>query len=217
MGHHIQGHNNKLLGRGGVTLGHCREKPCKESRQGAACWERSGHCNAKNVVYGSEVSYTDPTTNQKVDFRGKPKRVYTGCTVDLKRRVAEHRTSLNPSTKPFTNKKTGETRSVQQLNDDKKKKSTLAAHVWEVRANNLIPTVEWFIQQRSTAYTPGDHWCGICLGEATLICFADPETSLNKRTEMRQACRHKWKYKYQWERSSPSVILLGLLRPCRVK
>ena len=40
------------------------------------------------------------------------------------------------------------TRSVQQLNDDKKRKSTLAGHVWEVRANNLIPTVEWFIQEK---------------------------------------------------------------------
>ena len=122
-------------------------------------------------------------------------RIYTGGTVDLKRRVAEHRTTLNPSTKPFTNRRTGVTRSVQQLNDDKKKKSTLAAHVWEVRANNLIPTVEWFIQQRSIAYKPGDHWCGICLGETTLICFADPNTTLNKRSELWQGCRHKWKYK----------------------
>ena len=46
MGHHIQAHNNKLLGRGGATLGACIERPCRESAQGA-CWEASGHCNAK--------------------------------------------------------------------------------------------------------------------------------------------------------------------------
>ena len=160
----------------------------------------------KNVVYGSAVTYTDPASGQKVDFRGKPKRIYTGGTVDLKRRVAEHRTTLNPSTKPFTNRRTGVTRSVQQLNDDKRKKSTLAAHVWEVRDNNLIPTVEWFIQQRSTAYKPGDHWCGICLGETTLICFADPETTLNKRSELRQGCQHKAKYKLSKRHRPPSHV-----------
>ena len=100
------------------------------------------------MVYGTEVTYTD-LSGQKVDFKGKPKRLYTGCTVYLKSRVAQHRTTFNPSVKPFTNKKTGEVKSIQQLNDDKRKKSTLAAHVWEVRAHNLIPTVEWFIQQRS--------------------------------------------------------------------
>ena len=78
------------------------------------------------------MSYIDPASGQKVDFKGKPKRLYTGCTVDLKSRVAQHRTSFNPSVKPFTNRKTGEVKSVQKLNDDKRKKSTLAAHVWEV-------------------------------------------------------------------------------------
>ena len=140
------------------------------------------------------MTYTDPS-GQKVDFKGKSKRVYAGSTIDLKRRVAEHRTTFNPSAKPFTNRKTGVTKSVQELNDAKKTKSTLAAHVWDVRANNLTPTIEWSIQLRSTVYQPGHHWCGICLGEATLICFADPEESLNKRTELRQGSRHKAKYK----------------------
>ena len=107
------------------------------------------------MVYGSAVTYTDPASGQKVDFKGKSKRIYAGCTIDLKRRVAEHRTTFNPSVKPFTNKKTGEVKSIQQLNDDKRKRYTLAAHVWEVRAHNLIPTVEWLIQQRSTVYKPG--------------------------------------------------------------
>ena len=97
------------------------------------------------MVYGGAVTYTDPA-GQKVDFKGKSKRIYAGCTIDLKRRVAEHRTTFNPSTKPhtFINKNgVTETKSIQQLNDAKKTKSTLAAHVWDVRANNLTPTVEW--------------------------------------------------------------------------
>ena len=157
-------------------------------------------------AHGGEVTYTDPATGQKVDYKGKSKRLYTGSTVDLKARVAQHRTSFNPSTKPFTNKKTGETKSIQQLNDAKKKRSTLAAHVWEVRAHNISPTVEWLIQQRSTVYGPGDHWCGICLGETTLICFADPDTSLNKRTELRQGCRHRWKFKLTNHHRPPSHV-----------
>ena len=36
---------------------------------------------------------------------------------------------------------------------------------------------------RSTVYEPGHNWCGICL------------ESLNKRTELRQGCRHKAKFK----------------------
>ena len=184
-----------------MGLGPCSERPCRESkaRQGA-CWEASGHCNAKNVVYGAAVTYTDPQDPQgrKVDFRGKSKRTYAGCTIDLKRRVAEHRTTFNPSTKPhtFTNKNgVVETKSIQQLNDAKRTKSTLAAHVWDVRDSGLSPTVKWSILLRSSAYEPGHHWCGICLGEVTLICFANPEESLNKRTELRQGCRHKAKFK----------------------
>ena len=88
-----------------------------------------------------------------------------------------------------------ETKSIQQLNDAKRTKSTLAAHVWDVRDSGLSPTVEWSILLRSSVYEPGHHWCGICLGEVTLICFADPEESLNKRTELRQGCRHKAKFK----------------------
>ena len=198
MGHHIQAHNNKLLGRGGTTLGPCSERPCMESRQGP-CREVSGHCNAKNVVYGAMVTYTDPQNqNQKVDFKGKSKRTYVGSTVDLKRRVDEHKTSFKPSTKAhtFTNKNgVVITRSIQQLNDKKRTRSTLAAHVWEVRDSGLSPIVEWSILQRSNAYQPGDHYCGICLWEVTLICFADQEESLNKRTELKQGCRHKAKFK----------------------
>ena len=105
---------------------------------------------------------------------------------------------VNPSTKPhtFTNKNgVVETKSIQQLNAAKRTKSTLAAHVWEVRDSGLSPNVEWSILLRSNAYQPGDHYCGICLGEVTLICFADPEESLNKRNELRQGCRHKTKFK----------------------
>ena len=168
----------------------------RESRQGP-CWEASGHCNAKNVVYGAAVTYADPQ-GRKVDFKGKSKRTYAGSTVNLKRRVAEHRTSFNPSTKAhtFTNKNgVVETKSIQQLNAAKRTKSTLAAHVWEVRDSGLSPIVEWSILLRSSAYQPGDHYCGICLGEVTLICFADPEESLNKRTELKQGCRHKARFK----------------------
>ena len=190
MGHHIQGHNSMLLGQSNaVTLGPCAEKPCKEARQGQPCWEASAHCNARDVVYGGEVTYED-ATGQKVDFRGKAKRVYTGCTVNLKKRVAEHRTSFNPSTKPSRKGK-----SVQQLNDEKRKRSTLAAHVWDARANGVSPVVKWFIQERARVYRPGDEYCGLCLGETVLICFGDPATSLNKRTELRQGCRHRWRHK----------------------
>ena len=82
------------------NLGPCSERPCRESTQGA-CWEASGHCNAKNVVYGAKVTYEDQQ-GRRVDFKGKSKRTYAGCTTDLKRRVAEHRTSFNPSTRAFT-------------------------------------------------------------------------------------------------------------------
>ena len=115
-----------------------------------------------------------------------------------------HRTSFNPSTKPSM--RSGTLKSIQQLNDEKKKKSTLSAHIWDARAHNISPTVKWFIQERSSVYQAGDNWCGLCLGETTLICFADPETSLNKRTELRQGCRHKAKYKLTNHHRPPSYV-----------
>ena len=186
------------------TVAYITKRPCRKSRQGP-CWEVSGHCNAKNVVYGAAVTYTD-SQNRKVDFKGKSKRTYTGSTIDLKRRVAEHRTSFNPSTKPhtFTNKNgVVETKSIQQLNAAKRTKSTLAAHVWEVRDSGLSPTVEWSILLRSTVYEPGHNWCGICLGEVTLICFANPEESLNKRTEV---CGPRVGSTRQWPLSNRGMV-----------
>ena len=120
------------------------------------------------------MSPIDPATGQEVNFKGKASRLYTGSTTDLKRRVGEHRTTFKPSVKA-SKKKT-----IDQLNATKRKASGLAAHIWELKGSGLSYAIDWHIQHRSSVYKPGDNWCGICLSETTVICYSDPEVSLNK-------------------------------------
>ena len=184
--------NRRVLQGGESPLGHCGDNPCRERQQTGRCWERDGYCNAKNVVYGCWVTPLDPNNNNlPVVYKGQPRRLYGGCTVNFKQRVAAHRTSFNPSTRA-TNKN-----SIAQLNAKKRKETKLAAHIWELRDQGLNYSTEWFIQHRAHRYHPGAKYCGLCVGETAEILFSDEAVSLNSRDELHNGCVHKWRHKLQ--------------------
>ena len=192
IGRHIMSSNRRVLQGGESPLGHCGDNPCRERQQTGRCWERDGYCNAKNVVYGCWVTPLDPNNNNlPVVYKGQPRRLYGGCTVNFKQRVAAHRTSFNPSTRA-SNKN-----SIAQLNAKKRKETKLAAHIWELRDQGLNYSTEWFIQHRAHRYHPGAKYCGLCVGETAEILFSDEAVSLNSRDELHNGCVHKWRHKLQ--------------------
>ena len=67
--------------------------------------------------------------------------------------------------------------------------------MWE---NNLNPNppIKWEIVKLVDAYKPGDKSCELCLAEKVAIGRnADDPDSLNKRSELAAACRHRARYK----------------------
>ena len=57
--------------------------------------------------------------------------------------------------------------------------------------------ITWNVQSKAHTYKPGSRRCDLCLQEKLEICLADPEKTLNTRSEMVSKCRHKRKYTLQ--------------------
>ena len=52
-------------------------------------------------------------------------------------------------------------------------------------------TVTWQILARASSFNPTTGMCRLCLKEKFLIMFAPTTASLNMRSEIYSACRHK--------------------------
>jgi len=55
--------------------------------------------------------------------------------------------------------------------------------------------IKWEIAKKATPYKCGTRYCNLCITEKTVILLADPETLLNKRSEIISCCRHRKKYR----------------------
>ena len=74
-------------------------------------------------------------------------------------------------------------------------KTSLSQKVWELKDKEEDFTVSWSIKARSSSYMCGSRKCDLCLTEKFEILKSDPMSSLNKRSEMANKCRHMNKYK----------------------
>ena len=91
----------------------------------------------KEVVYGVKVTPIDPSSGREVSFKEDPYKIYTGNTIDLKKRRYQHNTSFNPSKSPSKNNRGQVIKTIDQLNENKRKKLTLAGHIWDLRDAGL--------------------------------------------------------------------------------
>ena len=74
-------------------------------------------------------------------------------------------------------------------------KTRLAQHVWQHKWANIPFEITWKIQRKSFPYANGARKCDLCLSEKLEIIRSNPRTSLNKRTEIANKCRHRSKFK----------------------
>ena len=54
--------------------------------------------------------------------------------------------------------------------------------------------VDWSIKARGHPFSSGGRACDLCLTEKLVILTADPNTTLNKRDELLETCRHRRKH-----------------------
>ena len=121
-----------------------------------------GNCQATGVVYQASV---------KEILTGKVE-TYTGATSRrFKDRLYEHRTDMN--------------------NEDGKTKTALSAHIWSLKEKGIEYEVKWKIKYRGPDYNPLTKKCRICLKEKHYIMYDRGGSTLNKRSEVFNTCRHK--------------------------
>ena len=70
----------------------------------------------------------------------------------------------------------------------------LSKHVWNLKAHGLDNNLPWEIQEKASLYQCDSKRCDLCLSEKVSMICADPDTLLNKRTELISKCRHRNKF-----------------------
>ena len=74
-----------------------------------------------------------------------------------------------------------------------KQPTRLSAHTWSLKDNTTDFKIDWKIVERSTPYNPITKKCRVCLKEKFYIMYDEPGSTLNKRQEVFNTCRHRKK------------------------
>ena len=77
----------------------------------------------------------------------------------------------------------------------KRHQTELSRLVWRLKDEGHILVIKWSIVGNAKLYSSGAMHCQLCLAEKLAILWADPDTMLNKRSELVAKCRHRNKYK----------------------
>ena len=96
---------------------------------------------------------------------------YVGVAANFKSRFRGHRTSLN--------------------NPAYKNKSTLSTFVWKLKEEEKNFNLKWRIIDKAPRYNPMTKRCNLCNKERFYIMYRPQMATLNKRSEIYTACRHR--------------------------
>ena len=130
-------------------------------RAGVASCPAGGSCLEEGVVY--EATVTAP---------GKVTRTYIGSSsTSLKTRINNHHCDFR--------------------NRGREHATTLSTHVWKLKDEGAVPAVSYKIMGKAKPYSPNSRNCALCTLEKLYIVKADEATSLNKRSEIANKCRHR--------------------------
>ena len=126
----------------------------------------AGQCLTEGVVYQAIVQRQDNGHCES----------YVGLTENqFKTRLNGHRSTFN--------------------NPDDWKTTALSKYIWTLRNSNIQYNVKWSILKKCKPYSNLSKRCQLCLYEKFIIVCKPQLSTLNKRTEIMNTCRHKAKYK----------------------
>ena len=141
------------------------EKECN-CRKGKESCPIGGKCQISTIVYKATITAEDG------DIRN-----YIGCTDrKFKERFYEHTADAN--------------------HKENRKRTRMATYVWQKKDEGVnINSVTYEILKKCHRYTAGGNKCDVCLSEKLAIMKNKDSRSLNKRSELNNKCRHKWRQK----------------------
>ena len=140
------------------------QQPGCNCQGGPATCPVQGKCQTSCVVYEATVKQIPS---------GKTE-TYTGVTArTFKQRLYEHRADTRKESSRI--------------------KTCLSSHIWDLKDQNIQYEVSWKLKDRGTAFNPTTKKCRICLKEKFHIMYKPEGSSLNKRSEIFNTCRHRKK------------------------
>ena len=76
---------------------------------------------------------------------------------------------------------------------NKRSATTLAAHIWKLKDNEVTPEFKWSIIDKAAPYIHGSRRCPLCITEKYHITYSNSNL-INQRSEFAQKCRHQNKF-----------------------
>ena len=70
----------------------------------------------------------------------------------------------------------------------------LSKYIWKLRDNNQHFNIKWTIISRARPYNNISKRCDLCLMEKLMTITANPDRTLNKRSELISKCHHENKF-----------------------
>ena len=129
---------------------------------GIAVCPVQGKCKTDCVVYRATVTETGTGSVE----------TYTGVTGNtFKQRYGGHTSDINLR--------------------KNRHKSSLANHIWNLKDDNKPSDIHWDLIDRSSSFNPITRKCRICLKEKREILYNRNGSTLNKRNEVFNTCRHR--------------------------
>ena len=133
-------------------------------RGGLGACPVQGKCRSDCVVYRATVTET---------ISGK-KETYTGMTSrEFKERWQEHKYDVK--------------------HQSSKKTTRLSTHTWALKDQAKNFDIDWEIIEKSSPHNPITKKCMLCLKEKFYIMYDSTGSTLNKRQEVFNTCRHRKK------------------------
>ena len=136
---------------------------------------KSATCNCRDKTkcpLPGECNQTNVVYQVEIHGDNKIMR-YIGSTENFKDRYWVHKTTIDNPPKNHT---------------------TLSTYVWKLKNKNIEPEYVWSILAKGHAFSSGGKSCDLCLTEKLMILTANPQTTLNKRSELLETCRHRRKH-----------------------
>ena len=107
--------------------------------------------NMSSVIYKCDVT-----------AQNQPKKVYIGLTEkEIKQRISGHKTSIK--------------------NAKYRNSTTLSTYIWNLKDQNIVPTLNWSIMKRVRAYSNTNKSSPLCLQEKLEILRFENKTELFKQ------------------------------------
>ena len=111
--------------------------------------------------------------------------IYLGSTTDVCARWSQTRKIIPKLVS------TNISRTNAQVTTEKLVLQSLQFNLKKLKKRRIEYKLKWNIIKQASVYSKESGGCNLCLEEKTSIMFADKKTSLNKRTEIMQKCRHR--------------------------